>query len=80
MPQHEKSIFDTIRFAHLVGDDGPTDLNWRQVAELLADELDAIALRLSGDPNRTEADEERVARAIVAIRQFRAACAEADQT
>lgn len=78
MPRHEKSILDVIRFAHLVGDDGPTDLNWRQVAELLADELDALAIRLSGDPDRTEADEERVARAVVALRQFRAACIEVD--
>jgi hypothetical protein len=78
MPQHEKSILDAIRFARLVGDDKPLDLNWRQVAELLADELDALAMRLSAVPDKTEADEERVARAVVALRQFRTACAETD--
>lgn len=78
MPEHGRSIIDAIRFARLVGDDKPVDLNWRQVAELLADELDALAMRLSSIPDKSEADEERVARAVVAIRQFRAACAETD--
>lgn len=78
MAEHGRSILDAIRFARLVGDDKPVDLNWRQVAALLADELDALAMRLSSIPDKSEADEERVARAVVAIRQFRAACAETD--
>jgi hypothetical protein len=74
----EKSILDAIRFARLVGGDEPTDLNWRQMAELLAEELDALAMRLSGSPGATDADEERVARAALALKQFRSACAETD--
>jgi hypothetical protein len=74
----EKSILDAIRFARLVGGDEPTDLNWRQMAELLADELASLAMRLSGSPGATDADEERVARAALALKQFRAACAETD--
>lgn len=78
MAQHARSILDEIRYHRLAGDDGPADLNWRHVAELLAGELDTLALRLAGAPGITDADEERVARATVALRQYRAAVKETD--
>jgi hypothetical protein len=59
-------------------DDGPADLNWRQVSEILAEQLDALAARLADAPDNTDADDERVARAAVALRQYRAACTETD--
>lgn len=78
MTDHDPSIFDAIRFHRLTGDDGPADLDWRQVAGVLAEQLDAMAMRLAGAPGTTPADEERVARAAVALKQYRAACAEFD--
>lgn len=78
MTDHERSILDLISFHHLAGDNGPARLDWRHVAEVLADELNAMAMRLAGSPNATAADEERVARAALALKQFRAACAETD--
>jgi hypothetical protein len=78
MPEFSRSIEDEIRYARLVGDDGPADLNWRQVSEILAEQLDALAARLADAPDNTDADDERVARAAVALRQYRAACTETD--
>jgi hypothetical protein len=74
----DRSILDAIYFHRLTGDDGPADLNWRRVAGVLAEQLDALALRMTGAPGNTAADEERIARAAVALKQFRAACAETD--
>lgn len=79
MPEHERSILDEIRFHRLTGDEGIAPLHWRDVAAVLAEALDALALRLSGSPGLTEADDERVARAACALRQYRAACSEHDE-
>lgn len=78
MPDFDRSILDEIRFSRLAGDEGPVELDWRHVAVLLAEQLDALAMRLAAAPGSSEADEERVARAVVALRQYRAACAECD--
>lgn len=73
-----RSVFDAIRFHRLTGDDGPTAIDWRQVAARMAGELDALSQRLAGAPGTTSADEERVARAGLVLREYRAACAELD--
>ena len=70
------SILDVIRMSRLAGAGADADIDWRTVAELLADQLDALAVRMADVPGLTEADRERVARAAVAIRQYRTACAE----
>ncbi len=77
MPR-DRSILDEIRFHRLTGEDGTAPIDWRYVAAILADELDALTLRLNGAPGITPADEERVARAGVALKQYRAACTETD--
>ena len=74
----DRSILDEIRFHRLTGDDGPAELDWRHVAGVLAEQLDALARRMAGAPGNSQADEERIARAAVALKQFRAACAETD--
>lgn len=78
MRDRERSVVDEIHFHRLTGDDGTAPLDWRFVAGLLADELDALVIRFGGAPGITAADEERIARAAVALRQYRAACIETD--
>lgn len=74
----DRSIFDAIRLHRLAGDDGPADLDWRQLAGLLAEQVDGLAKRLDGAPGTTDADAERVARAASALKQYHAARAELD--
>ena len=71
-----RSIIDVIRMSRLAGAGADADIDWRTVADLLADQLDALAVRMADVPGLTEADRERVARAAVAIWQYRVACAE----
>ncbi len=78
MHNFERSIADQIRFHRLAGDDSPFAVDWRQVADRLAGELEALSRRLAGAPGTTNADEERVARAALALKEFRTACAEID--
>lgn len=78
MNDRERSVVDEIHFHRLTGDDGAAAIDWRYVAAILAVELDALTLRFSGAPGTTPADEERVARAAVALRQYRLACTETD--
>ncbi len=78
MSDHEKSLSDEIRFHRLVGDDEPLAVDWRRLAKRLAGQLEVLAKRLSGAPGTTNADEERVARAALALKEFRTACAEID--
>ncbi len=79
MADHKRSILDEIQFARLAGDSVSNRLDWRHVAEILHEQLDALAMRLAGAPGTTEADAERLARAAVALRQYRAACTEHDE-
>lgn len=79
MNSHNPSILDRIRIHHLAGTDGPVAFDWRDVADILAVELDALAVRMSDLPDATAADDERVARAAGALRQYRLARAESDQ-
>ena len=62
-----RTVAELIRFHRLVGDRTPID--WRYVADRLAEELTAIVRRFDGDPNLTEADQDRLARAAVALRE-----------
>lgn len=78
MSHPHPSVHDQIRFHRLTGDDGVADLDWRYVAAVLAEQVDYLAMRLSGSPGTSPADEERIARAAVALKQYRAACAEHD--
>ncbi len=78
MPDRDRSIVDQIQLHRLTGDDGPAPLDWRQVAGVLADELDGLAKRFDRAPGNSPADEERIARATSALRQYRAACSEFD--
>jgi len=80
MAEHERSILDEIRFHRLTGDEGAAPIEWRAVAAVLAEELDVLAMRLAGSPGISEADEERVARAACALRQYRSACTEHDES
>jgi hypothetical protein len=62
-----RTVAELIRFHRLVGDRTPID--WRYVAGRLAEELTAIVRRFDGDPNLTEADQDRLARAAVALHE-----------
>ena len=62
-----RTVAELIRFHRLVGDRTPID--WRYVAGRLAEELAAIVRRFDGDPNLTDADQDRLARAAVALRE-----------
>jgi hypothetical protein len=69
-----RTVAELIRFHRLVGDRTPID--WRYVADRLAEELTAIVRRFDGDPNMTEADLDRLARAAVALREHQLAADE----
>lgn len=69
-----RTIAELIRFHRLVGE--PTPIPWRYVADRLAEELAALVRRFDGDPNLTEADQDRLARAVVALREFQLAADE----
>jgi hypothetical protein len=62
-----RTVAELIRFHRLVGDRTPID--WRYVADRLAEELAALVRRFDGDPNLTDADQDRLARAAVALRE-----------
>jgi len=62
-----RTVAELIRFHRLVGE--PTPIPWRYVADRLAEELAALVKRFDGDPNLTEADQDRLARAAVALHE-----------
>jgi len=62
-----RTVAELIRFHRLVGE--PTPIPWRYVADRLAEELTALVRRFDGDPNLTEADQDRLARAAVALHE-----------
>ena len=62
-----RTVAELIRFHRLFGDRTP--IPWRYVADRLAEELTAIVRRFDGDPNLTDADQDRLARAAVALRE-----------
>ena len=62
-----RTIGELIRFHRLIGE--PTPIPWRYVADRLAEELAALVRRFDGDPNLTDADQDRLARAAVALRE-----------
>jgi hypothetical protein len=66
-----RTVAELIRFHRLVGDCTPID--WRYVAGRLAEELTALVRRFDGDPNLTDADQDRLARAAVALREHQLA-------
>jgi hypothetical protein len=66
-----RTIGELIRFHRLVGE--PTPIPWRYVADRLAEELAALVRRFDGDPNLTEADHDRLARAAVALHEHQLA-------
>jgi hypothetical protein len=66
-----RTVAELIRFHRLVGDRTPID--WRYVADRLAGELTALVKRFDGDPNMTEADQDRLARAAVALHEHQLA-------
>ncbi len=66
-----RTIGELIRFHRLVGE--PTPIPWRYVAGRLAEELTALVRRFDGDPNLTDADQDRLARAAVALREHQLA-------
>ncbi len=69
-----RTVAELIRFHRLVGE--PTPIPWRYVADRLAEELTALVRRFDGDPNLTEADQDRLARAAVALREHQLAAEE----
>ena len=71
-----RTIGEAIRLHRLIGDDTPLAVDWRYVADRLAEELAAIAKRFDGDPHLTEADHDRLARAAVALREHQLAAEE----
>ena len=68
-----RTIGEAIRLHKLVGDGSRLDVDWRYVADRLAEELAALVRRFDGDPNLTEADHDRLARAAVALQEHRLA-------
>ena len=62
-----RTVAELIRFHRLIGE--PTPIPWRYVADRLAEELAALVRRFDGDPNLTDADQDRLARAAVALRE-----------
>ena len=69
-----RTIGELIRFHRLIGE--PTPIPWRYVADRLAEELAALVRRFDGDPNLTDADQDRLARAAVALREHQLAVEE----
>jgi len=69
-----RTVAELIRFHRLVGE--PTPIPWRYVADRLAEELAAIVRRFDGDPNLTDADQDRLARAAVALHEHQLAAEE----
>ena len=69
-----RTVAELIRFHRLVGD--RTRIDWRYVADRLAEELAALVRRFDGDPNLTDADQDRLARAAVALREHQLAVEE----
>jgi hypothetical protein len=66
-----RTVAELIRFHRLIGE--PTPIPWRYVADRLAEELAAIVRRFDGDPNLTDADQDRLARAAVALHEHQLA-------
>jgi len=66
-----RTVAELIRFHRLIGDRTP--IPWRYVADRLAEELTALVRRFDGDPNLTEADQDRLARAAVALHEHQLA-------
>ena len=66
-----RTVAELIRFHRLFGDRTP--IPWRDVADRLAEELTAIVRRFDGDPNLTDADQDRLARAAVALHEHQLA-------
>jgi hypothetical protein len=71
-----RTIGEAIRLHRLIGDDTPLVIDWKWVADRLAEELTALVRRFDGDPNLTEADQDRLARAAVALREHQLAADE----
>ena len=71
-----RTIGEAIRLHRLIGDDTSLVIDWRYVADRLAEELTALVRRFDGDPNLTEADQDRLARAAVALREHQLAADE----
>ena len=71
-----RTIGEAIRLHRLIGDDTPLVIDWKYVADRLAEELAAIVRRFDGDPTLTEADQDRLARAAVALREHQLAAEE----
>ncbi len=69
-----RTVGELIRLHRLIGDATPID--WRYVADRVAEELAALVRRFDGDPNLTEADQDRLARAAVALREHQLAAEE----
>jgi len=69
-----RTVAELIRFHRLVGDRTP--IPWRFVADRLAEELTSLVRRFDGDPNLTEADQDRLARAAVALHEHQLAADE----
>ena len=68
-----RTIGEAIRLHRLIGDDTPLVIDWKYVADRLAEELAALVKRFDGDPNMTEADLDRLARAAVALHEHQLA-------
>ncbi len=66
-----RTVAELIRFHRLVGE--PTPIPWRYVADRLAEELAALVKRFDGAPNLTDADQDRLARAAVALHEHQLA-------
>jgi hypothetical protein len=71
-----RTIGEAVRLHRLIGDDTPLVIDWRYVADRLAEELTAIVRRFDGDPNPTDADQGRLAREAVAMREHQLAVEE----
>ena len=71
-----RTIGEAIRLHRLIGDDTPLVIDWRYVADRLAEELTALVRRFDGDPALTEADQDRLARAAVALHEHQLAADE----
>lgn len=69
-----RTVAELIRFHRLVGDRTP--IPWRYVSDRLAEELAALVRRFDGDPNLTTADQDRLARAAVALHEHELAAGE----
>jgi hypothetical protein len=68
-----------ITLLPLMRRDRPGVLDWPGIAERLAEELAALSARLAGDPQASAADHERLDRAAVVLRDYRAVRAADDE-